>query len=114
MVQPAALLILPFCEHAGEETNAIQTTASLMTQSLEDLRLAERIERALHATGYSALRDIEVFVNARIVRLVGRVPSYYLKQIAQVTALAVPGTHQIHNDVDVTPQGGLQYATATP
>ena len=103
MAHPAALLILPTCEHADEETKAIQTTASLLTQSLEDLRLAERIERALHATGYSALRDIEVFVNARIVHLVGRVPSYYMKQTAQVTALAVPGTHQIYNDLDVIP-----------
>ena len=86
MAQPAALLILPTCRHADEETDAFQTTASLLTQSLEDLRLAERIERALHATGYSVLRDIKVFVNARIVRLVGRVPSYHMKQIAQVTA----------------------------
>ena len=91
------------CKHADEETDAFQTTASLLTQSLEDLRLAERIERALHATGYSALRDIEIFVNARIVHLVGRVHSYHMKQIAQVTALAVPGTHQVHNDVDVIP-----------
>ena len=74
-----------------------------LMQSLEFLRLAERIERALHATGYGALRDVEVVVNARIVRLVGRVSSYYLKQLAQVTALTVPGAHQIHNDLDVMP-----------
>jgi osmotically-inducible protein OsmY len=98
MTQPAALLILPTRRNADEEMDAIQTT-----ESLEDLRLAERIELAFHATGYSVLRDIEVFVNARIVRLVGRVPSYHMKQIAQETALAVPGTHQIHNDVDVLP-----------
>jgi osmotically-inducible protein OsmY len=103
MAQPAALLILPPCKHADDEMDAIQATASLLTRSLEGRRLAERIERALHATGYSALRDIEVSVNARIVHLVGRVPSYYLKQLAQATALAVPGTHAIHNDVDVVP-----------
>ena len=103
MAKSAALLILPIRKHVDEETNPIQTTASLLARSLEGRRLAERIERALHATGYSALRDIKVFVNARIVHLVGRVPSYYLKQLAQVTALAVPGTHQIHNDVDVIP-----------
>ena len=83
--------------------DAIQTTDSLFTQSLEDLRLAERIERALHATGYSALRDIEIFVNARIVHLVGQVHCYHMKQVAQVTVLAVPGTHAIYNDVDVVP-----------
>jgi osmotically-inducible protein OsmY len=101
MAQPAALLILPTSRHADEETDACQTTASLLTQRLEDLRLAERVERALHATGYNVLREIKVFVNARIVFLAGRVPSYHMKQVAQATALAVPGTHQIRNDLDV-------------
>jgi osmotically-inducible protein OsmY len=49
------------------------------------------------------LRAVEVSVKTRAVILRGRVPSYYLKQIAQETALAVPGTHQIHNDLDVMP-----------
>ena len=101
MAHRVALMILPRCEQLGEQTDAIQTTASLLTQSLEDRRLAERIEYALHATGYSALRDIEVFVNARVVRLVGRVPSYHLKQMAQAMALAIPETHQVHNDLKV-------------
>ena len=39
MTQPAVLLILPTSRNPDEETDAIQTT-----QSLEDLRLAERIE----------------------------------------------------------------------
>ena len=39
--------------------------------------------------------------SARVVMLLGRVPSYYLKQIAQMTALTVPGTHQIDNRLDV-------------
>jgi len=109
----------PTCNHAGQETDNLRTTAQLTTQSLEDLHLAERIERALHATGHSALRAIEVLVNDRIVRLAGRVPSYYLKQIAQVTALAIPGTHGIDNDLDVSPekispQGGPTHGTARP
>ena len=91
MTQSSALSGLTPRKH-GEE----KETARLTTEILEDIRLAERIERALHATGYGVLRDIEVFVNARIVQLVGRVPSYYLKQVAQVTALATPETHQLH------------------
>jgi len=101
MPESLALTILPTCKHADEEMDALQTTTPRQAQSLEDLRLAERLERALHETGYAALRAIEVSVNARIVILVGRVPSYYLKQIAQATALAVPGAHQIRNDLDV-------------
>jgi osmotically-inducible protein OsmY len=104
----ATPLILPLAIYAYmysncAEEDALQSAASLLTQNLEDLRLAERVERALHATGYDVLREIEVSVNARIIHLVGRVPSFHLKQVAQATALAVPGTHAIHNDVDVIP-----------
>jgi osmotically-inducible protein OsmY len=98
----ATLLILPVGKHQGEAKDAHQTTASLLTQSPEDLRLAERIESALYATGCGVLRDIKVFVNARIVHLVGRVPSY-LKQVAQATALATLGTHRTQNYLDVIP-----------
>lgn len=68
----------------------------------EDRHLAERIEHALRATGYGPLRAVEVSVSGHGVRLAGRVPSFFLKQIAQVTARAVPGTHQISNELDVT------------
>lgn len=67
----------------------------------EDLHLAERVERALRATGYSPLRDIQVTVHARVVMLAGRVPSYHLKQVAQTIALAVVGAHRVSNDLHV-------------
>ena len=82
---------LPTREHPTEEIHAPQGTDRLQTQSLEDHRLAERVERALRATGYGAMRAVRVSVNARVVLLGGRVPSYYLKQLAQATALTVPG-----------------------
>ena len=101
MTQSSALLILPAGERTGLEKDAVQGIAGLATQSLEDLCLAEGIERALRATGYGPLRGIEVTVHARLVILGGRVPSYYLKQVAQTTALAVPGVRQVRNGVDV-------------
>ena len=79
-----------------------EKTALLLQQSQEDVCLAERVERALRATGYGPLRGIEVTVHARLIILDGRVPSYYLKQVAQTTALAVPGTRQLRNDLDVS------------
>jgi len=88
-------------EHLNEERDALQATAPLLTQSQEDHGLAERIERALRATGYGALRTVRVSVNAGVVLLGGRVSSYYLKQVAQATALAVAGAHQIRNGLDV-------------
>ena len=101
MAQPTALLILHTRKRTGEEVDAVQATARLLTQSLEDLRLAERVERALRGTGYGPLRGIEVTVHARLIILGGRVSSYHLKQVAQTTALAVPGAHQVRNDLDV-------------
>jgi len=83
------------------ERDVLQATAPILSQNLEDLRLAERIERALCATGYESLRAIGVSVRARVVILRGRVPNYYMKQIAQETALVVPGTHQIDNGLEV-------------
>ena len=92
---------LPTREHPTEEQHAPEATAQFLAQSLEDRHLAERVERALRARGYGALHAIRVSVRARVVFLGGRVCSYYLKQLAQETALAVPGAHQIRNDLDV-------------
>jgi osmotically-inducible protein OsmY len=105
MAGSAALQILPAPGRTGEETDTLQETALVLGQSLEDLRLAERIERALRASGYGQLRGVGVTVHARLVILAGRVPSYYLKQVAQTAALAVPGVHQVRNDLDVCRPG---------
>lgn len=92
---------LPTREHLTREKHDPEVTAPLLTQSLEDRHLAERVECALRARGYRALDSVRASVRAQVVVLRGRVASYYLKQIAQATALAVPGTRQIRNDVDV-------------
>ena len=101
MVQSATALMRPTNERSVEEKDALELTARLHTQSLEDHRLAERIENALRATGYGALSKVRVSVSAGVVVLRGRVSSYYLKQIVQATALAAPGAQQICNGVDV-------------
>jgi CheY-like chemotaxis protein len=100
MPQPAALLILPT---RGPDGAALDNDAAapLLMESLEDLRLAECVERALRASGYGALRGINVTVQARIVILEGRVPSYYLKQFAQTLTLSVPGVDRVCNNLDV-------------
>jgi osmotically-inducible protein OsmY len=86
---------------ADQENDTFQQPTSLETESREDLHLASSVARALHATGYGTLRNIELIVQARVVTLTGRVPSYYLKQVAQTAALNVPGIHQIRNDLEV-------------
>lgn len=89
---------LPTREHPIKEEHAPVATTPLLTQNLEDQQL---VERAIRARGYWALHAVRVSVRTRVVFLGGRVCSYYLKQLAQETALAVPGAHQIRNDLDV-------------
>jgi osmotically-inducible protein OsmY len=101
MTRSAALLMLPSHPRTGAEEDAVQTSIRLLAQGLEALHLAERVERALRATGYGLLRGIDVTVHVRLVILGGRVPSYYLKQVAQATALAVPGVERVRNDLEV-------------
>jgi osmotically-inducible protein OsmY len=83
-------------------TSCAAPAAPLAAQSLDDFRLSQRVDRALRATGYAPLRGIQVIVDGDRVTLVGRVPSYFMKQVAQTTALAVTRTHQVCNDLDVT------------
>jgi osmotically-inducible protein OsmY len=72
-------------------------------QGAEGDHLAERVEVALRATGYRPLHAVEVSVPGRVVVLRGRLPSYYLKQLAQAAALGVPGVRELRNDVEVVP-----------
>ena len=102
MAQCVALLASPPREPAGAENVPLDTTARLVTECVEDLDLAERVERALRATGYPPLRRVAVTAHARTVTLGGRVPSYYLKQVAQTSALSVSGMHQVRNDLQVS------------
>jgi osmotically-inducible protein OsmY len=104
MANSAALLFLPSSTQPSKEANVVQA-APLLAQSLEDLDLAESVERALRATGQGALRGVAVTAHGRLVMLSGRVPTYYLKQVAQATVLAVPGVHQVRNDLDVNRPG---------
>jgi osmotically-inducible protein OsmY len=105
MTQSTAPLISLVRNRPCVETVATWGTALLLQQRQEDLGLAERVERALCATGYGSLRGVKVTVRARDVILGGRVPSYYLKQVAQTTALTVPGARDVRNDLDVARPG---------
>src|SRR5262245_12152702 len=82
---------------AGEDVSG--RVARVLVEALngeeDELRLAEGVERTLRAAGYGPLRVLAV--HARVVKLGGRVCSYHLTQVAQPTALAVPGARQVRN-----------------
>jgi osmotically-inducible protein OsmY len=97
-------VLLPYRREA--ESRGIPLTAMLVAQCLDDLRLAECVKQALRGTGYRSLRSIDVAVNSQCVFLQGHVPSHYLKQLAQATALGVAGTHHVCNNLGVAAELG--------
>ncbi len=101
MTPAIARLPLPAESSAAPAKRTLEQAVPHTGPDPEDLRLAVRVERALHGTGYGPLRNVRVAVLARVVTLAGRVPSYHLNQVAQTAALVVPEVRRIQNDVAV-------------
>ncbi|MGE5195686.1 MAG: BON domain-containing protein [Deltaproteobacteria bacterium] len=78
-----------------------ETIGSTKSAHPADVHLTKNVDRALRATGYLALRDLQVVVSEGFVILRGKVPSYHLKQVAQATALGVPGVLEVENELEV-------------
>ena len=64
--------------------------------------LLEAIEERFRDSGYSALQSISFEAENGRVRLRGRLPSYYLKQLAQTIVSHVDGVKSIENVIDVS------------
>jgi hypothetical protein len=75
----------------------------IATSGNGDLFLAENVARALRATGHAPLRQVDVPARHGAITLLGRVPSYYLKQLAQERAGGVAGVVAVRNNLDVVP-----------
>ncbi|HTI49545.1 MAG TPA: BON domain-containing protein [Planctomycetaceae bacterium] len=69
--------------------------------ALDVCPLSAEIARRLQATGYTALRDVDVFVTSGVVFLQGRVPSYHMKQVAQATVMLTSGVLEVRNELDI-------------
>lgn len=67
------------------------TTSDVMT----------RIDEALRATGYPNLRGLSISGAEGLVILRGKVPTYYLKQVAQTIVLKVVGVTELQNELEV-------------
>jgi len=66
-----------------------------------DHQLEDELHHALSATGYSTLRHIGVDHDNGHVVLRGRVPTYFLKQLAQSIAASFPGVQVVDNNIEV-------------
>jgi hypothetical protein len=94
--------LAPMLSGGDTEDADLNTTSLHVAEILEDLRLAERVERELGTTGHMPLGAIQVFACGRVVILQGHVPSYHLKNVAETTAADVVGVEEVHNNLEVS------------
>lgn len=66
--------------------------------------LRERVVEAIASLGYPLLVTVDCKMTADRIVLSGSLPSYHLKQMAQVAALRVAGPGRVDNRVVVTSQ----------
>ncbi|WP_406695619.1 BON domain-containing protein [Singulisphaera sp. Ch08] len=64
------------------------------------------VERRLRGSGYLALRGLSCELHAGIARLRGRVPTYYLKQVAQAIVSEIDGVRQVINQIEIVAPAG--------
>lgn len=85
----------------GYDTTAGPTDGGLTEMAPGSMDLAHAVRDALARTGYGWLRQVVVEAAVGRVVLRGTVPSFYLKQLAQVTVMAVPGVELVRNELRV-------------
>jgi BON domain len=63
---------------------------------------AERAQQILHDSPYYALQQLACSFEGGTLVIGGRVPSHYLKQLAQTAVQRVSGIQQIRNLIEVS------------
>jgi osmotically-inducible protein OsmY len=66
-----------------------------------DSALRLRIQHALEQSGYQPLRELGVAVEGDEVVLRGRLPTYYLTQLALTKAMHVEGVGRVRHEIQV-------------
>lgn len=66
-----------------------------------DHQLEDDLHHAFRTSGYAPLRNIGISHRNGCVELQGRVPTYFLKQLAQSLASSVPGVANVDNGIEV-------------
>jgi osmotically-inducible protein OsmY len=71
------------------------------------VRIADQAKQRLGGTSYQFLRFVDCCFQNGVLTLRGRVPSFYLKQMAQSVLANLEGVDRIDNRVDVVNSRGL-------
>ncbi len=70
-----------------------------LTQAWREVR--EAAAARLQHSGYVALRMVTCEFREGVLTLRGRVPSFYLKQLAHASVVKTPGVEMVVNSIDV-------------
>src|SRR5439155_22005858 len=89
------------CIMFGPESFADGGVALLQPPAARRANPADLAERALRNSPYLALRNVDCDCHDGGLTLRGRVPTYYLKQVAQAAAARVEGVRQVVNEIEV-------------
>jgi hypothetical protein len=83
-----------------QETQAVLSRPSPLAVLFEEI--AEIAQAALRRSAYFELHDVTCDFSGGVLTLRGRVPTYYLKQVAQASVGDVPGVVEVCNLVEVS------------
>jgi osmotically-inducible protein OsmY len=72
-----------------------------ISTSIPRAGIVRQAEERFRRSGYLALRDVSCLAGDGTLTLHGRLPSYYLKQVAQEIALGLEGAHHVVNRIEV-------------
>jgi hypothetical protein len=76
-------------------------TVDTDTRSAEDQNLLESARTLLNESGYPALAQLGCSVRDGVVSIEGKLPTYYLKQVAQEALLQRCGARGVNNQTEV-------------
>jgi hypothetical protein len=63
---------------------------------------AEAARQIFRESPYAAIRELQCSVRDGVLFIAGRVPNYYLKQLAQIALVNLEGIKQVRNLVEVS------------
>ncbi len=72
-----------------------------------DLSLMARHQLEQHPHFRGRLRCLSIEQRGKSLRLSGRLPTFYLKQLVQETLRHVPGVQRIYNEISVVSAAGM-------
>lgn len=86
---------------------AVAERTTTMTPERADLTLMARQQLEQHPHFRGRMSNLSIEQRGKALRLSGRLPTFYLKQLIQETIRHIPGVQRIHNEIAVVSAAGV-------